>query len=554
MARDTSPTDRRGYDRPALGDDWADAWDELVEDTDELAVERGPAADRPAVGAYDDALFLATDQRTLWRWDAASSDWVAQAGLGSASSPVPGTSHFESIDTGSVSTRSIFRNSVTVVSPGDDLQNRVDAADEGGTLLFEQGDHDITQMGTAVIDKPLSVQAQGGEVGGSAGATRGARLLNTGTAIDSPILSWEGQSSNFSDLLSGFEISGLVIEHEGNAPAIRLKNVKNPSLKHPKILLNDAGSVGIELTGESYGFRCFGGVVNNYTDHALLENGIGEDRSLYGFKAVGGDIASGPAIEWHSGGWRMFGGLVTSVDHTGVGVMGSQSTIRGTKFERCSVGVHTDTSNSDVSGCVFSNLHFVSIDDYCVKFGTSGSGNNSLENRLDNPMRLINGSQSGDAVKATDASFRDGVSGGRSVIGKNMDVSSASKFAVQPHPSETLESRNNNDISAQRGTQLMDHDDDAGPVWYAPGPGRWMGQVVKSGTASVASGGENAVYTTDVYDHYEFVVTPDPSGREGEIETRQRVNSNDEIEFVVSEVGGAKDSDISFKIIRRMPV
>jgi len=99
MARDTSPTERRGYERPPIGDDWADAWDGLVEDSDELAVERGPIADRPSTGAYDDALYLAVDQRTLWRWDAAASDWEAAAGLGTASDPVPGTSHFESLST-----------------------------------------------------------------------------------------------------------------------------------------------------------------------------------------------------------------------------------------------------------------------------------------------------------------------------------------------------------------------------------------------------------------------------------------------------------------------
>jgi len=99
MARDTTPTDRRGYERPAIGDDWATAWDDLVEDSDELAVERGPIADRPSTGAYDDALYLAVDQRTLWRWDAAASDWEAAAGLGTASDPVPGTSHFESVST-----------------------------------------------------------------------------------------------------------------------------------------------------------------------------------------------------------------------------------------------------------------------------------------------------------------------------------------------------------------------------------------------------------------------------------------------------------------------
>lgn len=100
MARDNTPTERRGYQRPSIGDDWAGAWDDLVEDQDELAIERGPIADRPSTGAYDDAMYFAVDQRTLWRWDAAASDWEAAGGLGTASDPIPGTSHFESVSTG----------------------------------------------------------------------------------------------------------------------------------------------------------------------------------------------------------------------------------------------------------------------------------------------------------------------------------------------------------------------------------------------------------------------------------------------------------------------
>lgn len=99
MPRDNSLTDRRGYQRPPIGDDWAGAWDDLVEDQDELSIERGAIADRPSTGAYDDAMYYAVDQRTLWRWDAAASDWEAAGGLGTASDPVPGTTHLESLST-----------------------------------------------------------------------------------------------------------------------------------------------------------------------------------------------------------------------------------------------------------------------------------------------------------------------------------------------------------------------------------------------------------------------------------------------------------------------
>jgi hypothetical protein len=34
MARNTTPTPERGYERPNIGDDWALVWDDLVEDLD----------------------------------------------------------------------------------------------------------------------------------------------------------------------------------------------------------------------------------------------------------------------------------------------------------------------------------------------------------------------------------------------------------------------------------------------------------------------------------------------------------------------------------------
>ncbi|ELY52946.1 right-handed parallel beta-helix repeat-containing protein [Natronolimnohabitans innermongolicus] len=73
-----------------------DEWDhtDTVEAVDEHAIVRGPIADRPASGEYDDELYHATDQGITWRWDDASGDWVHFGGTGSADQPVPGTSHF----------------------------------------------------------------------------------------------------------------------------------------------------------------------------------------------------------------------------------------------------------------------------------------------------------------------------------------------------------------------------------------------------------------------------------------------------------------------------
>lgn len=85
-------TPRLGLDDYAPGDE---NWDhsDLVNEVDEKAVQRGPIADRPTSGDYDDELYYATDQGLFWRWDSNISDWVTDS-VGTSSQPVPGTSHF----------------------------------------------------------------------------------------------------------------------------------------------------------------------------------------------------------------------------------------------------------------------------------------------------------------------------------------------------------------------------------------------------------------------------------------------------------------------------
>ncbi|QLG50749.1 glycosyl hydrolase family 28-related protein [Natrinema halophilum] len=80
--------------------DQGDEWDhtDTVEAVDEHAIVRGPIAERPATGEYDDELYHATDQGITWRWDAASEDWTYFSGNGCSGQPVPGTSHFETAE------------------------------------------------------------------------------------------------------------------------------------------------------------------------------------------------------------------------------------------------------------------------------------------------------------------------------------------------------------------------------------------------------------------------------------------------------------------------
>lgn len=72
-------------------------WDhtDTVETLDQSAIVRGPIADRPSEGDYDDELYCAVDQRILWRWDEDDSDWYAACGLGVEDQPVPGETYLE---------------------------------------------------------------------------------------------------------------------------------------------------------------------------------------------------------------------------------------------------------------------------------------------------------------------------------------------------------------------------------------------------------------------------------------------------------------------------
>ncbi|SEH16623.1 Pectate lyase superfamily protein [Natronorubrum sediminis] len=95
-------TPRLGLGTYEPGDEWDHT--DTVEALDEHALVRGPIADRPVEGEYDDELYHATDQGITWRWDASSEDWAYFGGRGSADHPVPGTSYFEetSVETASL--------------------------------------------------------------------------------------------------------------------------------------------------------------------------------------------------------------------------------------------------------------------------------------------------------------------------------------------------------------------------------------------------------------------------------------------------------------------
>jgi len=90
-----------------------DGWDhtDAVNLLDELGIDRGPIADRPTSGDYDDQMYYATDQGLFWRWDQNATDWVTD-NLGTQSEPVPGTSYFESLFSNDITTGNVDATSV----------------------------------------------------------------------------------------------------------------------------------------------------------------------------------------------------------------------------------------------------------------------------------------------------------------------------------------------------------------------------------------------------------------------------------------------------------
>lgn len=143
-------TPRLGLDDYDPGDtDWDHS--DLVQLVEEMAIDRGPVADRPAAGEYDDELFYATDQKVLWGWDAGSSDWTIRGGTGSESQPLP------SVHTDEV-------NNVLHVPKFGTIQEAHDALpSDGGTIVVDE-DHAETGI---TLTKPVSLRgSNGGFFGG----------------------------------------------------------------------------------------------------------------------------------------------------------------------------------------------------------------------------------------------------------------------------------------------------------------------------------------------------------------------------------------------------
>jgi hypothetical protein len=97
-------TSNHNWDIPSVGGDsneWGTILNDLFDgDLDRDVVLKGTYANRPAAGTDTVTLYLATDRRIVYYND--GSSWEAVYGLGTEANPVPGTSHFESINTDKV--------------------------------------------------------------------------------------------------------------------------------------------------------------------------------------------------------------------------------------------------------------------------------------------------------------------------------------------------------------------------------------------------------------------------------------------------------------------
>lgn len=94
-------------------DEGENGWDhtDTVNLLDEYSINRGPIADRPTSGDYDDQMYYATDQGLLWRWDSTASDWTTD-NFGTDTEPVPGTSYFNELFSNGLTTGDIDANNV----------------------------------------------------------------------------------------------------------------------------------------------------------------------------------------------------------------------------------------------------------------------------------------------------------------------------------------------------------------------------------------------------------------------------------------------------------
>ena len=252
-------TDRFGLNTYSQGDT---NWDhtDTVQTIDELAIERGAAADRPDSGDYDDELYLATDQQILYRWDADATDWIVE-GVGSETDPLPKVWANE-IDANSVSTEQIgnerhYAGAYDGDSATDRLNNTISDANAGDVIFLESESYD-----SITVSKRISIVGTGGYTG-----------------QEPSILTSSGETWTFNDrvYLSGLNtVAGTEIQLNENLSAVvgcALSTNADVTISEGQCRVIDC--IGGNVTFES---GASGGIVDACVNTAFTDNDGGNTQ------------------------------------------------------------------------------------------------------------------------------------------------------------------------------------------------------------------------------------------------------------------------------------
>jgi hypothetical protein len=278
--------------------------------------------------------------------------------------------------------------SITWVTPGDDLQSRFDAAPAGGLVAFEVGVHDVGNMGTATVEKPVDVWMPGSFTGRF---TSGAFLINTGTdTVDSPVITF--QSSNvgsFSDRPRFLNHKINVVSEAATSPALRYDEYEGVRLQ-PHIKGNSSLQDGVELLNGSFLFMLVQPGIIECKRYGYYEHGTGGSYGWIG-GTINGDTAGARIENPHYG----FGAQFTGQGPYGIDIRANQSRLYGPRIEGPSTPIRfgDPPSNTTAEQNKVYNIHCSSNSDVCVDFADSS------DNLVKHPARMTNGSSTGTAVR-----------------------------------------------------------------------------------------------------------------------------------------------------------
>jgi hypothetical protein len=244
----------------------------------------------------------------------------------------------------------------------------------GGTFVLARGVYDVPSEGRLVSTDPVHLTGSAApyhvpDTWGRDYDLRGPRLLNTGDgAIDKPVVELDGTGKRGSD---GGSIRSLGVLHEGDAPAIRIKEAIRTRLQDNHIHCHNTAPFGIKFVGGAFFTRSYRNTVRNATDTVVHVTGTGYAHEFYSnhFSAkgpgsiafrtevhrtilVGGECISRNenGIAVHYGGPRpILGGLVLEpgIEHTPTGIsLGSSRTapVRNVQVQHATLPPgHVDT-------------------------------------------------------------------------------------------------------------------------------------------------------------------------------------------------------------------